>query len=209
MDDHWRRTFAAWAQTPGYRRKCWQAHRRIKAALATAGKPYAAWSGGKDSTVMLDLVLCQRPGIAVYRSRGRHPRAVERELAVIAEALGIRNLILEPERSMGTHAAIWRERGYDLVFVGLRAEESCGRRGRIGRGESIMIRESWPLQDWTWMDVWAYIVEHDIPYPSVYDREAPLVGYERARFGHLFDERMHPYGTESVHNVLHWRWRNG
>lgn len=99
--------------------------------------------------------------------------------------------------------------GYDLAFVALRAEESVKRRLRIRAGRSLgPITECWPLASWSWRDVWAYIVTNDLPYLSLYDARAGLVGYDRARFTTLFDPEFADVGAEAVDNVLHWRWRH-
>lgn len=64
------------------------------------------------------------------------------------------------------------------------------------------------MAQWTWQDVWAHIVRNSLPYVSVYDDVAELVGYERARFASFFDRDLYHLGTENVDNVLHWKWRN-
>lgn len=56
--------------------------------------------------------------------------------------------------------------------------------------------------------MWAYVVVNGLPYLSLYDERAELVGYDRARFTTLFDPEFADVGAESVDNVLHWRWRN-
>lgn len=99
--------------------------------------------------------------------------------------------------------------GYDLAFVALRAEESVRRRLRLSKGRSLgPIRECWPLAEWRWLDVWAYLVTNEWPYLSLYDQRATLMGYDRVRFTTLFDPEFADVGNESIDNVLHWRWRN-
>jgi hypothetical protein len=101
------------------------------------------------------------------------------------------------------------QEGYDCVFVGIRAEESVKRRLRIAANRSLTaIREAWPLASWQWLDVWAYLVNNNVPYLSLYDSRAELVGYDKVRFATLFDPEMADLGAESVDNVLHWRWRH-
>lgn len=60
-------------------------------------------------------------------------------------------------------------------FWGLRKAESRPRKITLNRYGAIyktQIRSSWtccPLMNWSGQDVWAYIVNHDLPYLEVYD----------------------------------------
>jgi 3'-phosphoadenosine 5'-phosphosulfate sulfotransferase (PAPS reductase)/FAD synthetase len=174
------------------------------------------------------LVLTFSPDVTVLHwDYGPYyiPRSLHRKIVENAKAIGAKDLRIETSSAyrrlgrkaqnvMGRHLLgllmpRLAEEGFDLVFVGLRKEESLRRRHRIQAGRQLTaIRESWPLQDWTWLDVWAYIVEKGLPYLRLYDKEASLIGYHSARFTTLFDPEFHPYGKESVDNVLHWRWRH-
>ena len=64
--------------------------------------------------------------------------------------------------------------GYDGYFYGLRADESSKRRKlRSIRGHYFQIKSGlWvcqPITNFTYEDVWAYIVSEDIPYNALYD----------------------------------------
>lgn len=228
MRESWRRCFLAHSETPEYRRALREAEETIASALARAQKPYVAFSGGKDSTALLHLVLQQQPDVMVLHwDYGRHfmPWPLEREVRRNARLLGARHLRIESSplyERLGRQAyniwgkvflgqvapALARE-GYDLAFVGLRAEESWARRARIRRQRYLSaIPECWPLASWTWLDVWAYIISNKLPYPSYYDQVGELVGYDRARFATLFDPQLQHLGGEALEKVLYWRWRN-
>jgi phosphoadenosine phosphosulfate reductase len=90
------------------------------------------------------------------------------------------------------------QRGYDGAFIGLRAEESNNRRRLAAmRGSFYFVktRRLWacyPLMYWTGKDVWAHIVQHELPYNELYDRDP--VGRERARNGAMFGTRSARYG---------------
>jgi 3'-phosphoadenosine 5'-phosphosulfate sulfotransferase (PAPS reductase)/FAD synthetase len=178
---------------------------------------------------MLHLVLQQAPGIMVLNwDYGPYysPRELRREIALNARRIGARNLRIEtsPEYTrlgrravnvlgreyIGKVMPALRREGYDLAFVGLRREESLKRRRRMdaGRWLSTGIMECWPLAEWTWMDVWAYIISRGLPYLSFYDRVAPVVGYERARFTTLFDPEFAHLGADTVDGVVNWQWRH-
>lgn len=83
-------------------------------------------------------------------------------------------------RSMFSDLEQWASaHGRDHCLQGLRAEESRGRRvslithGDIYRKrDGSMVRVA-PLARWTWMDIWAYIIDHDLPWLRIYDCLGP------------------------------------
>ena len=93
-----------------------------------------------------------------------------------------------------------RAEGWEYQFVGLRKEEGCKRSATIR--EHKRKGEVYPLEDWRWLDVWAYIVSHGLPYPAVYDRYASLVGYEYARLVTFFDMEFEKYGLPYLDGFL-------
>lgn len=62
------------------------------------------------------------------------------------------------------------------------------------------LRAAFPLRDWSARDVWAYLVDDEVPYPDHYDRIAATTGdgspraYERARFTTFFDPKFEEIG---------------
>jgi sulfate adenylyltransferase subunit 2 len=228
MKRRWAETFRAWAETEEHQRALAEARRIIAQALKESQKPIVNFSGGKDSTVLVHLVLEQKPDVHVLHwdyGRAFVPYPVHREILRIAEQLGVQHLRVETSplyrklgrrarNVMGAHllgklVPQLAEEGYDVQFIGLRAEESSKRSRRIRSGRSVgAIREVWPLACWRWLDVWAYIVTRGLPYLSLYDARAELVGYDRARFTTLFDPEFADIGGDTIDNVLHWRYRH-
>jgi 3'-phosphoadenosine 5'-phosphosulfate sulfotransferase (PAPS reductase)/FAD synthetase len=81
-----------WAEMDVHKTKVEEARQIIAKALATHQKPYVAFSGGKDSTCMLHLVLQQKPDIMVYHwDYGPYlmPRDVEKSCCGYVEAVYI------------------------------------------------------------------------------------------------------------------------
>jgi len=227
VDERWRRTFRAWARQGSYRSLLASTLGQVRRDLESCRQPLVAFSGGKDSTVLAHVVLRVDPSVLVLHwDYGPYfvPRAIEREILRNARRLGARNVRVETSpayRRLGRQArnVLGRhmiagllprmaEEGYDLVFVGLREEEAVRRRHRIRAGRSLsVIPESWPLARWRWIDVWAYIVEHDLPYlEGIYDPAAALVGYDRARWTTLHDPEF-GHVAAAMDGVLHWRHR--
>lgn len=97
--------------------------------------------------------------------------------------------------------------GFDGVALGLRGEESYGRRMNARtRGATYQYKRDglWacqPIWDWSYDDVWAFIVTAGLPYCGVYDRlwDAPEV-----------DQRLSYWAGETKrrHGRYAWLRRN-
>ncbi len=215
-EDH--RAWANWqnacwlhARTATHRRAVDQAKRIAGAELAKARAPSAAWSAGKDSTVMVHLLAglgaerllvhsekddLDYPGEEDYVRR--HAAAWGLELRILRPPVSPLAWIEEhaPAMSGGedihgrlaglSEACFYRvveaaDRDRDLVFLGLRAEESgIRRRVRQSRGLAYDLRgfatahpgerqrRCSPLGDWRGIDVYAYALQHEIDLLPVY-----------------------------------------
>lgn len=204
MPEGWRQAFAIHATTPEYRDRLAQAQATAASALHRSAMPYVAYSGGKDSTVLVSIVVALDPAVAVIHSDEGSTTRVLDEIITVARGNGASGVDVRQPLNVHTIAA----EGYDLVFVGLRREESGRRRRRMDAGDQFgSIPECWPLADWTWRDVWAYLVSNNAPYLSLYDRVAPVVGYDKARYHHLFDPKIAQTGNMTTDGVFHWRDR--
>jgi phosphoadenosine phosphosulfate reductase len=219
------------ARSAAYQRRLLRAKEAIREALSMCERPYVSFSGGKDSTVLLHLVRQQKPDIeaAFFDSGAEFPDTiafVERmaeeidihwiepayTMLELYEMVGAfsgkprtralatgemsRILIKEPARHM-------HEQGFDLAFLGLRAQESkyrtrnYGVRGHIYKVAYDGLYHAIPLATWQPVDIWAYIVSEGIPYNPVYDKEWPG-GREAIRMG--------AYAGSTDGTLAHGRW---
>ena len=189
------------AQLDEHRSRVREARDTVAVALAQASRPSVSCSFGKDSVVLLRLVLDQCPKTRVFYMDSGYAlpetydllRRLEKEWGfrtdilkqptdyiALCKRFGLPNIdrTREEQRSivkmlkkdLGDDWA--RQNGIDLVFMGLRREESRGRDGYLA--DSPIIRRKgriycYPLRNWTGRDVWAYIVTNDIPYLPMYD----------------------------------------
>ncbi|XRP97789.1 phosphoadenosine phosphosulfate reductase family protein (plasmid) [Methanocaldococcus sp. 16A] len=231
MDEKWREYFLIWAESEVFQEKLKKTKEIIKEALSKFKKPYIAFSGGKDSTALMHLVLSFDDSIMVLHwDYGPYylPRPLEKEIIEIAKKCRAKNLRVETSKKywilkrnavnvlgvdyLGKLVPQLVKEGYDLAFVGLRAEEAVKRRLRTQEiyeyDKYKKITNVYPLRDWSWKDVWAYIVSNNLPYLSYYDKYCPILGWDKTRFVTLFDLEFDKFGSSNIDNVLMWRFRN-
>ncbi len=199
-------------------RKFEAARETIEIFLRRTKRPYVAFSGGKDSLCVLHLARQLRPDITVafYDSGAEFPDTLE-FVKRIQEEWQLDLYWLEPEftllelyemvgawkgepreeafmageikRILIDEPSAWmRDQGFDGVLMGLRGEESKGRKRnflRHGTIYQIQTTGAWhciPIATWTARDVWAYVASHGLSYNAVYDKPWPG-GREAIRVG--------------------------
>ena len=179
----------------------------IERSIRRGGKICVSFSGGKDSTVLLDLVRFIQPEApAVWFDSGAELEAtrqicthygaiqIEPKLSVVEiwKRMGYGGCIaIDPHANLNLQRILidepaeraLRQLNCEISAIGLRSEESPARKksakyhGPLFRTISGYIRLC-PLLEWTADDIWAYIAHRELAYNSAYDRMAEM-GIER------------------------------
>lgn len=198
--------YLAYGRLSVHQRRLNHAHDVIRGALAVASRPYVAFSAGKDSAVLLWLVLQTRSDVIARILTSGESRVVHANLdqvlgwwrdrfptltmdEVLVDRVfadGWQDASFDQQRKAGK-GDIVRELtgGFDLVFMGLRDEESKAREIANRRGELRRYTQHrrdgaagmyvcCPLSKWTTDDIGAEIVAHDLPLLTAYSQDEGL-----------------------------------
>ena len=201
----------AYAGTLAHRKKVDAALFLIERAFDSAENWYVAFSGGKDSTVTLDLVRRLRPGIPAVWSDGEFwlPETGEYMTRMKEMGLELHQLAARSRHSsfFTAHAESdllrvdYCNERWQGAFVGVRANESSDRRkmlrahGQLFYGKNRRQYQAYPVAWWTVYDIWGYIHARGIDYNRAYEKmEAMGVGIEQSRIGPMAVERVLQYG---------------
>lgn len=152
---------------------------------------YLAYSGGKDSDVILELakqagvrfdahhsLTTIDPPELVYHVR-QHPEVqIDHPEKPFLSVLAKKGF---PQRHRKWCCEMYKERGGAgrLVLTGVRAEESWSRRQRNMVEHCLRDpskRYLHPIFDWTTEDVWQFIREKQLPYCCLYDEGWKRIG---------------------------------
>jgi len=174
-----------------------------------------AFSGGKDSSVILHLVRDECPDAVALHSddewllpETEHLLQTTPGLVRLVRPLHHTSWFTawsEEEGPNGGSKNRWAiENNYIGMAIGLRMEENARRKIHIrSRGHTFQTRtglwQCYPIADWSWRDVWAYLVTENVPYNTAYDvLEQIGIAPARQRIGPLASERALGYGQLAI-----------
>lgn len=156
----------------------------IAEALSKVNKPYLACSFGKDSSVMLDLVLKIKPDIRVRFASHPETNYLDNYNDVIGwwkkKGINYEEIFCEGGLVKVKHAqrnaldAMHED--WDSFLVGIRKQESFARRVSLSKyGKFHLLANGRtkisPLADWTEKEISVYMLENDLPVLNKYKHE--------------------------------------
>lgn len=220
----------AYTLLPVFDRRVNQARACIEFAYDLCKNPYVSWSAGKDSSVMLKLILDLNPKANVRILTGGETRLLHSNIDSVISwwrenypEMDFQEINIDHIFASGWEDATFYEQyqtfqnewekylhsagDWDGVFVGLRSDESRYRRAWLKiRMEGHAIRQYHagnkpglyricPLADWHEIDIAAFVVKHQIPLLSGYEKgfdartKTRLGGRAMIAFGQLAELR--------------------
>lgn len=172
-----RKSALLYAKTNGYKRLKEKTMQLIEATLEKGSNPYVACSFGKDSSVLLHLLRSIRPDIpAIFVCYPETPLLDNYEDVITRWGVGLKLIRCEVtanieaevnERDILPHFA--KQLGLEKAYIGLRKEESVGRRIYLSGYDPFTGLNVCPLANWKLADVTACIFENDIPMLRTYE----------------------------------------
>jgi 3'-phosphoadenosine 5'-phosphosulfate sulfotransferase (PAPS reductase)/FAD synthetase len=226
MPDKWVKTFQMWSKTKEHKQRLEQAKKNIKHVLEYYN-PIVLFSGGKDSLVLLHMVMHENNQIPVYYSDSGYdydsqqikmPTKMTKEILEIGKKAGAQTIYScghkdpNSRRFFGNLFKVMKKHNCDLELLGIRAGESTGRKNRT-KGKLVRVegsrRIAFPIRGFDWKDVWSYIISNNIEYLSYYDKYARVEGYDKVRLSSRFSKGLlHKGGSLYLDGVLMPEYRN-
>lgn len=216
-----REAFEKYFQIEEMKRKIQDTLSRIQNILTLEkGKIYLAFSGGKDSLVMMDLVMRVSQDVPVVHFTYGDlylPQVIENEINQIYLFMKEKRkhrggyIVFRGNEDVkfykelgGKFIPKLRQLGYEAVFLGFREEESSKRKRKVKNvKEMFSQRVYFPIYDWLAIEIWAYIVGNGLPYLSHYDRYSKYENILNIRLSTLFDL---PASRRTDRIVYPWFW---
>lgn len=180
-----KKTAFLYAQLKSYKALVNKTSGFIRWALEHVENPYVACSFGKDSAVMLHLILNYYPDIPVRFASHPETRILDNYDEVIKKWIdkGVNyqeiycNGGLIKVKHAQRNALDAMHENWDSFFVGIRKEESVGRRislkkhGMFHKIKSTGRIKISPMADWTEKEISVYVLANDLPTLSKYKVE--------------------------------------
>jgi len=154
----------------------------IRWSLKQVKSPYVACSFGKDSSVMLDLILKIKEDIPIIWITFPETKYLNNYYEVVKEwknryRINLHEIFIEiPADQDFDDRKAFPKSGHDSYFIGIRMQESAARRitirkhGNFHKKKDGIVRII-PLANWKVNDIAAYCLGNDLPILNSYKTE--------------------------------------
>ncbi|KAH8263880.1 hypothetical protein KR038_008810 [Drosophila bunnanda] len=141
------------------------------------------FNGGKDCTVLLDIVAKIKPPSMALRAVYVRPadpfEELEQFIDSCAQRYGLELQRLEGEMKLAFEQLVQGDPQVRAMFLGCRrTDPGCGKVAEMlpcDNGWPALTR-IFPLLEWSYHDIWSYLRVNDLPYCSLYDRGYTSLG---------------------------------
>lgn len=202
------------AKTKIFNNRVKQARMIIEEALSLNMRPYVAFSGGIDSTVVFNLVKEQKSDIiGIWSDDEWYLPETDEYVERMQQSNNIHHI-----RTNAYHTEWFSIKGdwdgipdyakslnMEMVFLGLRQDENSYRRIHLRKFGSLFFAvsdDTWhcnPIYNWSRLDVWAYIYLNNLDYNLAYDKLEQIgIPMNRQRIGPLAQRLVLGYGQISI-----------
>lgn len=220
--------FRLYSKTNEYKDKILQAKERIDRIFQDYNNPCLNYSGGKDSHVLMHLIANSGYSPDVYHYDNgllQVPGSVDFVKSSVKKLLPDSKLFLVSskranEKEMlfsvgqgyngffGQYKNLKEKRDWDIRIIGIRAQESGERKKRFK--DNIVKEESYtvaaPIYDLESKDIWTYILENNLNYHEIYNKQKELYGKIESRENRLstvYDHEFSSLGIESISQFIY------
>jgi len=213
-EQYWREIFGLHANLHSFKAKVSQAKQEIEKFLSMGLNVYGSISGGKDSTAMMHLINSINPSVPFMSEKDDMDFPGEMEyIELLATKYDLDIDIISPSVSLweeikvvdftedihsrgtsfsdrnfyGLISKYKKAKGFNGVFLGLRSQESKGRKENFKKNGYTYFNKTdngyvcQPLANFTARDVFAYLVSNGIPIFEVYFKTMFVGGPEDIR----------------------------
>jgi 3'-phosphoadenosine 5'-phosphosulfate sulfotransferase (PAPS reductase)/FAD synthetase len=228
VNDLEERRFRLHARRDDYQRRLATARTYLAAVARRFDAPCLHVSGGKDSLVLWHLTVTEGydwpvfhfdngvlnvPGVTEFVRKRANEWSANLYVRT-SEAANDERMVLEEGHGYagywGQYWALVGDHGWDVRVLGIRAAESAQRRDRFSGtpptdsdGDDVATA---PIHALTTADVWAYIVEEDLPYHDIYDRQGQLydgIDAPENRLVTLYDSEFDSLGSKEISQFIY------
>lgn len=172
----------SYAKLKSYQSLVLKTHEFIGRSLKLVKRPYVACSFGKDSSVMLHMVLKHDPNILVRFASHPETRLLDNYDQVIdwwrARPINYEEIHCEGRLVKVKHHQrdMLSAGDFDAFYVGIRAQESFGRRVSLKTYGDFHrtvdgVAKICPMAWWSERDIAAYIITNKLPFLHKYQSE--------------------------------------